>query len=245
MKRTLIPEAFERVTMGPGQRRHSISKHCTALRRIALLSAVAGVVIAVGGCATLEPHSAPVPAPVASTSPSPSPEVAEAYELHPGEVVEGPVWTEAAAPEPVPLPEEVNLDASGAPSLWPVADANAPVLSWFGVRRSAGGSGSDIHKGIDIKGPAQMPILAAADGVVKFSGNMRGYGQLIVVDHGGGFETAYGHLCRRSVGPGDPVKVGDTLGLMGATGNASAVHLHYEVRYQGKPLDPNWFLPAQ
>lgn len=240
VKRTLFPEAFVRVFRGCGQRHRG-----SANVQKAMMAASLTLLIWAGGCATLESTTVPEPIPAAA-APVPVPEdIAVAYAVQPGETVQGADWGNAAPPEPAPLPENVQPGAPGAPALWPVGDPQAPIISWFGVRRSAGGGGGDFHKGIDIKGASGTPIVCAADGVVKFSGTMRGYGQLVVVDHGDGFETAYGHLCARKVEIGQSVKGGDLLGLMGATGNASCIHLHYEVRYQSKPLDPNWFLPAE
>lgn len=112
------------------------------------------------------------------------------------------------------------------------------IISWFGQR------GGRFHKGLDIKAPMETPVMATADGVVTLSRVMRGYGQVVAIDHGDGFETRYAHLCRRSVEPGQHVYPGDQVGLLGCSGNATTPHVHYEVRYEGEALNPLAFLPA-
>jgi len=86
--------------------------------------------------------------------------------------------------------------------------------------------------------------MATAGGVVTLSRVMRGYGHVVAVDQGAGFETRYAHLCQRSVEHGQHVYPGGQIGLLGRSGNATTQHVHYEVRYQGVPLDPLAFLPA-
>lgn len=249
MKRTLFLTTFMRVSKGYGQRQRSTSSlhNTNPIAGIGIVFTMTVAMLLGAGCVTMAPED-PVATSYSFAAPvstSAVPEIARNYEVLPGESVEGPACDKENPPEPVPLPDGVQPDAPGAPALWPVANASAPIISWFGMRGSAGGGGGDFHKGMDIKGDTGDPIVAAGDGVVKFSGTMRGYGQLVVVGHADGFETAYAHMNQRLTEVGQSVKGGDTLGLMGATGNASAVHLHYEVRFNSKPLDPNWFLPAE
>jgi len=120
--------------------------------------------------------------------------------------------------------------------------ARAPVpgclSSGFGVR--FGGAGAR-HDGLDIvSGGASRPFPAAGDGVVRHAGWMSGYGLTLIVDHGRGVETRYAHLgaLARRVKPGARVRAGEILGRTGDSGNATGVHLHYEVRLHGTPVDP-------
>lgn len=128
------------------------------------------------------------------------------------------------------------------PSLWPVEIVSKLVMSPFGMRGK--GKKSDMHKGADIKAPLGTPVVATADGVVKFSGTMNGYGNIVVIDHGDGIESAYGHLLEREVAVGESVTQGEPIGKTGATGRATTPHVHYEVRENGVPIDPQIFLPA-
>lgn len=99
------------------------------------------------------------------------------------------------------------------------------------------------HPGVDLAADRDTPIYAADTGVVVFAGWHRvGYGNLIIIDHGGGWTTYYGHLAKRFVGCGDQVEQGQLIGLMGATGNASGIHLHFEVRSNDVPQNPYNFI---
>jgi murein DD-endopeptidase MepM/ murein hydrolase activator NlpD len=98
------------------------------------------------------------------------------------------------------------------------------------------------HEGLDMAAPRGTPIRAAADGRVETSGTMSGYGNLVILDHGRGIETRYGHMSKLLVKQGDRVKAGDVIGLVGSTGRSTGNHLHYEVRLEGRPLDPKAFI---
>ncbi len=141
------------------------------------------------------------------------------------------------------LPEGLEINEK-VPHLWPVKDNLGHISSWFGGSRSKGGGRTRVHKGIDIIIPCGTPVIATADGVVRLSGAMNGYGLLIVVEHGEGIHSAYAHLSKLLVKVGDIVKEGDIIGLSGATGRVSTAHLHYEVRKGEKAMNPLWFLPA-
>jgi len=91
--------------------------------------------------------------------------------------------------------------------------------------------------------PKGSPVHATAAGVVRFSGRAGNYGRMIVIDHGGGYETAYAHLSRSRVNEGTGVRPGQVIGAVGDTGNATAPHLHYEVRRYGEAVDPIHYLP--
>jgi murein DD-endopeptidase MepM/ murein hydrolase activator NlpD len=115
------------------------------------------------------------------------------------------------------------------------------LSSGYGWRGpSLGGGGSVRHEGIDITAPKGTPIRAAADGTVKSITTRGDYGRLVVLSHAGGFETVYAHLAHttKSLAIGAPVRQGDVIGYVGATGNATGPHLHFEVRRDGTPIDP-------
>lgn len=136
------------------------------------------------------------------------------------------------------------LDSSNPnmPSIWPVAGTFAK--SGFGIRRNPfGGMSTEFHKGQDISAPYGAPVIATADGVVMISGWLRGYGQVVYIDHGNGISTRYGHLSRLDVTVGQVIKRGQQLGLVGSTGRSTGPHLHYEVRLDGQATNPVPYLP--
>jgi murein DD-endopeptidase MepM/ murein hydrolase activator NlpD len=115
---------------------------------------------------------------------------------------------------------------------WPV---NGPITSGFGPRWGS------FHEGIDISASCGTPIHAAASGTVIYSGWMDGYGNFVVIDHGNGLATAYGHQSAIYVSGGS-VSQGQTIGLVGSTGHSTGCHLHFEVRVNGSPVDPLGYL---
>jgi len=126
------------------------------------------------------------------------------------------------------------------PSIWPV---EGRLMDGYGRRMDPfSGEEGVMHTGVDISAPTGTPVHATADGTVSFAGWFSGYGQLVVVNHGGGFETYYAHLSRFSVVQGQEIRRGDQVGLVGATGRVTAPHLHYEVRIGGAPVNPHAYL---
>ena len=117
---------------------------------------------------------------------------------------------------------------------WPT---NGSVTSGFGYRWGS------LHAGIDIANGVGTPIRAAKAGTVILAGWNGGYGNAIVIDHGGGFSTLYGHMTRLRAGEGQRVSQGDLIGDMGSTGNSTGSHLHFETRVNGSPRDPTGYLP--
>jgi murein DD-endopeptidase MepM/ murein hydrolase activator NlpD len=95
-----------------------------------------------------------------------------------------------------------------------------------------------LHAGIDISAPRGTPIWSARSGVVIFAGRQSGYGNVVIVDHGNGFTTLYGHQSRLAVRDGQSVGQGRTLGYVGSTGHSTGNHLHFETRYSGRPRNP-------
>ena len=117
--------------------------------------------------------------------------------------------------------------------IWPVS---GPVTSGFGWRWGR------MHEGIDIAVPTGTPVAAAASGRVIYAGWMGGYGNLVVIDHGGGIATAYGHNSSIAVGNGSSVSQGQTISYAGSTGHSTGPHVHFEVRVNGSPVDPLGYL---
>ncbi|HUD29836.1 MAG TPA: M23 family metallopeptidase [Novosphingobium sp.] len=127
------------------------------------------------------------------------------------------------------------------------AAPKAPRFEWpltGPVRRGYDAGGSDYHDGLDIKAPKGTMVRAAAPGTVTFAGKEADqFGNLVVLDHGGGWFTAYGFLSRVTVKEGAKVATGERVGLVGDTGKAKGSELHFEVRRDGKPVDPLGELP--
>jgi murein DD-endopeptidase MepM/ murein hydrolase activator NlpD len=122
---------------------------------------------------------------------------------------------------------------------------NASFTSAFGVRSDPFRGGAAMHPGIDLAGPYGTPIYATADGTVLRSGwNSGGYGNLIEVDHGRGITTRYGHLSGILVHAGDKITRGQLIGRMGSTGRSTGNHLHYEVRIDGRAVNPIPFMKS-
>ncbi len=119
------------------------------------------------------------------------------------------------------------------------------VSSGFGQRQDPFTGLPAVHRGVDFAGLDNSAIQAVAPGVVTWSGRRRGYGNLIEIDHGRGWVTRYAHNASNFVTPGDYVKSGQTIALMGATGRATGTHLHFEVLYRGHHQNPARFVPRE
>lgn len=132
-----------------------------------------------------------------------------------------------------------GLPTGGGQLLWP---ANGPVTSPFGYRTHPIFGGTRLHSGIDIGAPYGAPVIAADGGTVVFAGVMSGYGNAIVVDHGGGLATTYNHLSAFGVSDGQRVGRGQYVAAVGCTGYCTGPHLHFEVRVNGTPVDPMPYL---
>jgi len=122
------------------------------------------------------------------------------------------------------------------PTLWPV---EGTLEGGFGGRRNPfGGAGYEFHSGQDIEAAWGAPVVAGAAGKVSFVGWQNGYGQLVIVDHGGGLSTRYGHLSHIDVTLDQTVSRGQLLGKVGSTGRSTGPHLHYEVRINDEAVNP-------
>ena len=139
-------------------------------------------------------------------------------------------------------PALLNQRVPGTPSsafLWPAA---GPISSPFGPRPNPMGPGYDFHPGIDIAADQGAPIHAAAPGRVVQVGPDGGYGNVVVIDHGNGLTTKYGHCSQTFATVGEMVGAGDEIATVGSTGHSTGPHLHFEVREGDKPIDPSLFL---
>lgn len=125
------------------------------------------------------------------------------------------------------------------PSLWPVEGL---LTSDFGIRSSPFTGMPKMHEGIDIAAIDGTPIFAPADGVVLFAGPKGGYGNAVILEHGSGISTLYGHTSDFFVREGEKVKRGQIIAAVGSTGASTGPHLHYEVHVNGVPTDPMNFL---
>lgn len=128
---------------------------------------------------------------------------------------------------------------SGGKLSWPV---RGEITSDFGTRVHPVFKTKIQHTGLDIKAPAGTPVKAAAAGEVLFAGWLRGYGQIVILDHGGDLTTVYAHLSQIRVEEGKVVRSGDVIGNVGSTGVTSGPHLHFEVRVNGEARNPRNYL---
>lgn len=128
---------------------------------------------------------------------------------------------------------------SRTPAGWP---ARGRVTSRFGYRRHPISKVDAHHDGIDIAMPEGTPVRATAKGIVEFAGWQSGYGYVVIISHGNGYQTVYGHNSRLVVKPGQHVSEGQVIAYSGSTGTSTGPHLHYEVRKDGRAIDPAPYL---
>ena len=125
--------------------------------------------------------------------------------------------------------------ARATPSVW-------PVIGWFtsgyGTRKDPFTGAPDFHAGLDISADRGTPVWATADGTVESAGYNGNYGNSVLVSHGYGISTRFGHLSRYAVSAGQKVRRGQIIGYVGATGRATSSHLHYEILINGQPINP-------
>ena len=131
--------------------------------------------------------------------------------------------------------DKQKMRLSHTPSIWPI---RGYLTDAFGMRRHPITGKKDFHHGVDIATQLGNKITAPANGLVLCAERRSYYGNLIIIDHGYGFTTRYGHLASFNVKEGQRVKRGEVIGFVGSTGMSSAPHLHYEVRVYGKPRNP-------
>lgn len=129
------------------------------------------------------------------------------------------------------------------PAIQPVSNKDlSRIASGFGYRIDPVYKVTKFHAGLDFTAPQGTPIYATADGVVKEANyNEGGYGNHVVINHGYGYETLYGHMYKIKARAGQRVKRGEVIGYVGSTGKSTGPHCHYEVRKSGQPVDPVYF----
>lgn len=131
------------------------------------------------------------------------------------------------------------IKANSAPNLWPV---EGQVTGSFGERIDPFNGEGAFHSGVDIGSSFGHPIVAPADGVVTMTDTMGGYGKTIMISHGNGISTRYGHLSGFAVTAGQHVQRGEVIGYVGESGRSTGPHLHYEVRINDTPVNPYKYL---
>lgn len=138
--------------------------------------------------------------------------------------------------------ETMQASLASIPALVPVK--NYRDTSGFGRRFDPFNGRAAMHAGIDMAGSHGEPIYASANGKVTQAGVASGYGKMVELDHGKGIETRYGHMSAVLVKPGQTVRQGQLIGRMGSTGRSTGTHLHYEIRVDGRPVNPKPYLEA-
>lgn len=128
------------------------------------------------------------------------------------------------------------------PNIWPV---DGVLMSSYGERADPFSGEGAYHTGVDISAPMGTRVHATADGIVVFADRFGGYGRLVIIDHGNGYETYYAHLSRVDVIDGQEIRQGELVGAVGATGRVTAPHLHYEVRVHKAPVNPYRYLQGK
>lgn len=150
----------------------------------------------------------------------------------------------AARHTPLYVARQVEFDKVDYRLVWPLPIVTtARITSSFGKRKDPLTGMVSFHTGVDLDGELGTAVYSSGKGRVVFGGQRQGYGLLLIIDHGNGLETYYGHCARILCKRGDLVSRGQVVALMGATGRASGNHLHFETRKHGQPFDPCQLLP--
>ncbi len=137
----------------------------------------------------------------------------------------------------------MNALARGLESVPQVSPANhAAISSGFGYRHDPFTGAAAMHAGLDFSGPIGAPIYSAAKGTVSFVGVKSGYGKVVEISHGNGLVTRYAHMSKFAANVGEKVTAGAVIGAIGNTGRSTGPHLHFEVRNNGRPMNPRLFL---
>lgn len=135
-----------------------------------------------------------------------------------------------------------SLMLASIPAILPIEKGQSRIISGYGMRFHPILKYRRMHWGIDITAPSGTPIYATADGTISFNGRKGGYGKTCMVDHGYGYQTLYGHMKTITVRKGQKVKRGEIIGYVGSTGLSQSPHVHYEVIYNNKKVNPvNYF----
>lgn len=134
---------------------------------------------------------------------------------------------------------EKTNELAAMPNVWPV---QGYITGGFGLREDPLGEGGEFHAGVDISTRYGNKVIAPSDGLVIFAEPREGYGNVVVLDHGFGITTRYGHLSAFSVKEGQRVHRGDVIGFVGSTGRSTGSHLHYEIRLHDNPVNPTRYM---
>jgi murein DD-endopeptidase MepM/ murein hydrolase activator NlpD len=135
-----------------------------------------------------------------------------------------------------------NLEDEVSPAGRPIK--RGWISSYYGMRTDPFTGRRERHKGMDLAGKEGSDVISVGAGVVTWAGERYGYGNLVEVNHGNGYSTRYGHCKEVLVKVGDTVKKGQVMALMGSTGRSTGPHVHFEVRYKGKAVDPKKYIMA-
>jgi murein DD-endopeptidase MepM/ murein hydrolase activator NlpD len=143
---------------------------------------------------------------------------------------------ERKAPEQKDVPGNRNLDIVLRYPLGGTGDAR--INSPFGMRTHPSYGTQEFHQGVDFEADTGDDVYAAAAGRVTYAGRQKGYGKVVIIDHGRDISTVYAHLAGTSVAKGDQVETGQRIGKVGVSGNATGSHLHLELRVSGEAVNP-------
>jgi murein DD-endopeptidase MepM/ murein hydrolase activator NlpD len=132
-----------------------------------------------------------------------------------------------------------RTDVNVLPAGWPVTGR---LMDGFGHRMDPFSGEGAMHTGVDISAPMGTPIKATADGIVMSANWNSGYGRCVIIDHGNGYQTLYGHMSHIDVIDGQEIRQGEVVGRVGSSGRSTGTHLHYEVRVHSMPINPYKFL---
>lgn len=159
-----------------------------------------------------------------------------------GAAVRQPVRTEIAGGALVasfsPSPKQAGRNIVGFGQMPAGAPVSGRLTSGFGPRYHPIHGGERYHAGVDVAAPNGTPIRATSDGVISGAGWAGGYGLLVRIEHGNGIETRYAHMSAVNVAVGQQIHRGDVIGFVGSTGDSTGPHVHYEVRMNGRAVNP-------
>lgn len=158
--------------------------------------------------------------------------------LHPGAASASTAKAEALAEVQRPESVETKVSLAGNAPVAAALHEPARITSGFGMRRDPFNGRPAFHRGVDLAVKSGTDIYPVKDGVVKFSGWQPGYGRMVIVQHDDGLETVYAHTSSNLVQPGERVSPDSVIAKSGSSGRSTGPHLHFEVRQEGKPIDP-------
>ncbi len=164
-------------------------------------------------------------------------QISETDTIHPGDILILPRGARDPSLPPPSFPTSVISSMDGAPMVWPTPQSQR-ITSGYGWRNHPIWGKPEFHTGVDIGAHLHADVIAAASGIVRFVGRMGGYGLIIILDHGNGLESAYAHLDATVVTRGQRVEQRQLIGLVGRTGWSTGPHLLFEIRRNGRPVDP-------